>query len=107
MCLENDWYKLLFDARLLRERDELNDQVSGLQIEMGLKTSPLEGKVKYMIVSWWFLPLTVWLWLSIYLMAITPFSFVCFLSNCKKTKGDKDKLLHCRSICTVLWIKAA
>ena len=48
-----------FDARLLRERDELNDQVSGLQIEMGLKTSPLEGKVKYMIVSPWFLPLTV------------------------------------------------
>ena len=59
VCLENVWYKLLSDARLLRERDELNDQVSGLQIEMGLKTSPLEGKVKYMIVSPWFLPLTV------------------------------------------------
>ena len=30
-------------CRLLKERDELNDQVSTLQIEMGLKASPLEG----------------------------------------------------------------
>ena len=30
-------------SRLLKERDELNDQVSTLQIEMGLKASPLEG----------------------------------------------------------------
>ena len=32
-------------SRLLKERDELNDQVSSLQIEMGLKASPLEGNL--------------------------------------------------------------